>query len=176
MVCSFREALEIPFRFSKKRVNLTVNVANPASGRGRAMCPSATLGGSSEVLVLQPFFSQCLEGVALHSSYGNTVTLMVGVWDWPKGTRCLFLTFACCLVTVTYACTPWVELCALSIYPGLGDGKTSPEIRKPATWWQPFPRMGLRWILKQSGGSSPCRRPAPETEGVNASNGPVRFD
>ena len=61
------------------------------------------------MLVLQPFFFQCLEGVALHPSYRNTVTLTVGVLSGigqkAPGAR-LSLTFACCLVAVTCACTP----------------------------------------------------------------------
>lgn len=79
MARGFREILEILFRFSKKPTSITVEVANPLSGRGRAsVCPLASVGRNPETLVVWLLSFQCLKGKSLHPSHGNTVTLMVG--------------------------------------------------------------------------------------------------
>lgn len=74
----FRETLEILFRFSKKPASITVKVANPLSGRGRAsVCPWPLQEGTRKHwCCIVPF--QCLTGKNPHPSDGNAVTLMVG--------------------------------------------------------------------------------------------------
>lgn len=70
---SFREALEMLFRFAQKRASITVEGANPAQNpawRGRvSVCPSTTTGENPEMLLFQPPFFQCLEGTGLHPSH-----------------------------------------------------------------------------------------------------------
>lgn len=85
----FRETLEILFRFSKKPASITVEVANPLSGRGRAsVCPLATAGRNSEALVSRRLLPvpEGKEPPSLRWKRCDPDGWDI-VWDWPESTR-----------------------------------------------------------------------------------------
>lgn len=112
-----------------------------------SMCPSAASGESPEVLVLRPLLFQCLEGMGLHPTYGNTVPLMIGMLSGigQKAPGCESVPYICLLLSNCDMCP---HSLSGAVCPQMGNHLLKSE--NFCHMVAAFPRKGLPWILKLS--------------------------